>query len=117
MPKDVRPSLPRTSSALAEARAPGWAPVLAAVAIDLADLAMIGPLGMVAGLFVGFTLTLVLSLATGAPIKRALLLAVLGGIYVMLPVTDVVPLATMLTLLHGVLTRRREPVETQAVAP
>jgi hypothetical protein len=114
MPKDIRPSLPRTTSALVDGRAPGWAPVLAAMAIDLADLAMIGPLGLVAGLFVGFTLTLVLSLATGAAPRRAVLLALLGGIYCMLPVTDLVPLATMLTLLHGALLRREPALARRA---
>jgi ammonia channel protein AmtB len=115
MPADVRTSLPRTSSALVNTRASGWAPVLAAMAIDLADFAMMGPLGLVAGLFVGFALTFVLTSATGAPTKRALLLGLLGGVYCMLPITDLVPLATMLTLLHGALLRRRDPVEVQAI--
>ncbi len=107
MKRDDRP-LPRTSAALVDARVPGWAPVLAAMAIDLADFAMVGPLGLLAGLFVGFALTFVLTLATGASLSRGLLLGLLGGVYCMLPVTDVVPLATLLTLLHGALLRRPE---------
>ncbi|MFV8754397.1 hypothetical protein ACNOYE_27945 [Nannocystaceae bacterium ST9] len=116
MSNEPRPTLPRTSAVLVESRTSGWAPVLAAMAIDLADLAMVGPLGVVAGLFVGFALTLVLSLATGASRKQAVLLALLGGVYCMLPVTDLVPLATMLTLLYGGLQRRREPSETRQLA-
>lgn len=116
MPRDVSTTLPRTSSALVDTRAPGWAPVLAAMAIDLADFAMMGPTGLVAGLFVGFALTLVLSLATGARPKRALLLGLLGGVYCMLPVTDLVPLATLLTLLHGALLRRPDSVESRSLA-
>lgn len=121
MSRDVSPSLPRTSAALVQnTRTPGWAPVLAAVAIDLADFAMAGPLGLVAGLFVGFALTSVLALATGAKLPRAMLLGLLGGIYCMLPITDLVPLATMLTTLHLALLRRRdgaEPAHASASAP
>lgn len=108
MPSERAP-LPRTASVLVDRRKPGWAPVAAAVAIDLADLAMVGPLGLVAGLFVGFALTLLLARASGASWSRALGLGVLGGIYCMLPVTDLVPLATCLTLLHVALVRQREP--------
>jgi hypothetical protein len=87
----------------------GWAPILTALAIDLADLAMIGPTGIVAGFGVGFALTGLLTLSTGVPLRRAALLSVLAGIYCMLPLTDVVPLATMLTLLRLALPRRSEP--------
>ena len=83
----------------------GWAPILTALAIDLADLAMIGPTGIVAGFGVGFVLTSLLTLATGVPWKRALVLSVLAGIYCMMPITDVIPLATMLTLLRLALLR------------
>ncbi len=104
-----RAPLPRTASVLTtERRKPGWAPILAAMAIDLADLAMIGPLGLVAGLFVGFALTLVLARASGASWSLALGLALLGGVYCMLPITDLVPLATCLTLLHLALARQRD---------
>lgn len=99
---------------MVERRGPGWAPILAAAAIDLADLAMVGPLGLAAGLFVGFALTLVLARASGASGRRALTLALLGGIYCMLPVTDLVPLATILTLLHAGLTRQATPAEPLA---
>jgi hypothetical protein len=90
----------------------GWAPILTALAIDLADLAMIGPTGIVVGFFVGFALTSMLTLSTGVPWRRALVLAVLAGGYCMLPFTDLVPLATMLTLLRMALLRRR--VEPEA---
>lgn len=89
--------------------------MLAAMAIDLADLAMIGPLGLAAGLFVGFALTSVLALTTGASLPRALLLGLLGGIYCMLPITDLVPLATMLTSLHVALRRRPAQADPPAV--
>jgi hypothetical protein len=113
--------LQRTATALgARETASGWAPILTALAIDLADLAMIGPTGVVAGFGVGFALTFMLTLATGVPLRRAGVLSLLAGIYCMLPLTDVVPLATMLTLLRMALLRRenpgREPVATEAPA-
>jgi hypothetical protein len=85
----------------------GWAPIFAAIAIDLADLAMTGPIGLVAGLVVGGVLTMVVALLCGVRPRRAIGLGVLGGIYCALPVTDLVPLATMLTALYGLLLRRK----------
>jgi hypothetical protein len=100
--------LQRTTTAVLGTREAGggWAPILTALAIDLADLAMIGPVGLVAGFGVGFALTGLLTLATGVPLRRAALLSLLAGIYCTLPFTDVVPLATMLTLLRIALLRR-----------
>ncbi len=112
-----RPALGRTTTALAEQRGSGWAPILAALAIDLADLAMIGPTGLVAGFFVGGVLTLVLTLSIGVPLRRASALALLGAIYCMLPITDVVPLATMLTGLRMILVRRQAEAPTATPAP
>jgi hypothetical protein len=103
------PAFGRSASALAQAnRASGWAPILAAVAIDLADLAMIGPTGLVFGLFVGGLLTTTVARASGARWRRALGLGLLGGIYCALPF-DAIPVATMLTLVHVALTRMHAP--------
>jgi hypothetical protein len=100
-------NLQRTTAVLGTREsAGGWAPILTALAIDLADLAMIGPTGLVAGFWVGFVLTSMLTLATGVPLRRALVLSLLAGIYCLLPFTDLVPLATMLTLLRMALLRR-----------
>jgi hypothetical protein len=108
-----RPDLQRTITSLGTRESgSGWTPILTALAIDLADLAMIGPTGIVAGFFVGFALTSMLTFATGVPLRRALVLSLLAGIYCMLPITDLVPLATMLTLLRMALLRRS--VEPQA---
>jgi hypothetical protein len=110
--------LQRTATALGTREmGSGWAPILTALAIDLADFAMIGPTGIVAGFGVGFALTFMLTLATNVPLRRAAVLSVLAGVYCMLPITDVVPLATMLTLLRMALLRRvPEPVASEAPA-
>jgi hypothetical protein len=108
-----RPELQRTLAVLGTREADsGWTPILTALAIDLADFARIGPTGLVMGFFVGFVLTLLLTLATDVPWWRAMVLSVLAGIYCMLPITDLVPLATMLTLLRMAL--RHRSVESRA---
>ncbi|MFO7563481.1 MAG: hypothetical protein R6X02_12620 [Enhygromyxa sp.] len=97
-------SLRRSSAALArdDGRL-GWAPLLAALAIDLADLVGAGPHGLV----IGAVLTTIVALASGVRLRRSLGLGVLGAIYLALPLTEPLPLATMLTLLHGSLLRMR----------
>lgn len=104
-------NLRRTTTALATSERFAWAPLVAALAIDLADFATAGPLGLVAGLFVGGLLTLTVSLAAGARPRRAMLLAILGGIYCTVPMTEAVPLATLLTLLHTLIMRGAPAVE------
>lgn len=119
-PTKSRPDLQRTLAVLGTRESgSSWTPILAALAIDLADLAMIGPTGIVAGFFVGFALTCMLTLATGVSRRRVLVLSLLAGIYCMLPFTDLVPLATMLTLLRMALLRRSvEPQESnELVSP
>jgi hypothetical protein len=88
----------------------GWAPIVAALAIDLADLISAGPHGLI----IGGVLTTAFALACGVRARRALLLGVLGAIYCALPLTEPVPLATMLTLVHGFLLRMRS---TQTKTP
>lgn len=98
------PSLRRTTATLArdDGRL-GWAPVIAALAIDLADLVGAGPHGLV----IGGVLTTIFALASGARLRRSLGFGVLGAIYLALPLTEPVPLATMLTLIHGFSLRMR----------
>lgn len=100
--------LRRSAAALATAdHRLGWAPIAAAVAIDLADIATAGPIGLVAGLFVGGMLTTSVSMLSGVRFRRALGLGVLGAIYCTLPFTESIPMATMLTALYGYLLRRK----------
>ncbi|NVB42120.1 hypothetical protein G6O69_30130 [Pseudenhygromyxa sp. WMMC2535] len=111
MPKDNaqarKPSLQRTTAALIQPDgALRWAPIIAALAIDLADLATAGPLGLAMGIFVGGTLTTVVAAAGGARLGRALLLGVLGAIYCALPLTEALPMATLLTMVHAFAQRK-----------
>ena len=105
----VRPralSLRRTSGALTRSQAFSCAPLVAALAVDLADFATAGPLGLVAGLFVGAILTGAVSFSAGARPRRAVGLALLGALYCAVPLTEAIPFATLLTLLHTTLSRR-----------
>lgn len=97
-------SLRRSSVALArdDGRL-GWAPIIAALAIDLADLISAGPHGLV----IGGVLTTSFALACGVRARRAIVLGLLGAIYCALPLTEPIPLATMLTLVHGFVLRSR----------
>lgn len=81
----------------------GWTPIVGALAIDLADVFSAGPHGLV----IGGVLTTIVALVSGVRLWRALGLGVLGAIYCALPFTEPIPLATMLTLLHGFLLRMR----------
>lgn len=110
-------SLSRTATALATSERFAWAPLLAALAVDLADFATAGPLGLVAGLFVGGLLTTLVSLSAGARFSRAALFGILGGLYCALPLTEALPLATFLTLVHGLIARTAASSEALAPEP
>ena len=94
----------------------GWAPILAALALDLADLATAGPIGLTAGLFVGAVATALIAWACGAPRARIALFAALGALYCALPLTEVLPLATLLTAAYAGM-RRRAPAQDSEPSP
>jgi len=93
-----------------------WGPLLAAISIDVADVFSVGPVGWVAGLFLGGLLTVMVSLAAGAKLRRALVFGALGGIYCAMPLTGPIPLATMLTLVHAFVQRGKQ-AELREAAP
>ena len=114
-------SLGRTSLALARHEGAAWAPIVAALAIDLADFVTAGPLGLVAGLAVGGVLTATVAASAGARPRRVALLALVGGLYCALPLTEALPLATVLAVLHRALAPRAavssEPDKLGAATP
>jgi len=111
-------SLRRSASALAQSDGRlGWAPIVAALTIDLADIATAGPLGLIAGVFVGGVLTLIVAMASGAKLARAALLGLFGAAYCALPLTEALPLATMLTLLYGFMLRKQHTAAKPALVP
>jgi hypothetical protein len=74
-----------------------WAPVFAAMLLDLADLFSLGPQGLLIGLFVGSALGWRIASTSGFSRKGRLICAALAAVYCMLPMTELLPLATMLT--------------------
>lgn len=84
-----------------------WGPIFAALAIDLADLATAGPIGLALGVLIGGVLTTTVAAANGATTRRAVGLGLAGAIYCALPLTEAVPLATILTAMHAMLARQQ----------
>ena len=75
------------------------APILAGMCLDLLDFVTAGPLGLSAGFILGFLVTFILGLLFQLSKKRCFWISVTGGIYCMLPLTEVFPCATILMTL------------------
>ncbi|MFT5283858.1 MAG: hypothetical protein ACI8TQ_000008 [Planctomycetota bacterium] len=73
------------------------APALAALVLDFADLITIGPLGLYGGLVIGTSVGWWMGGMHNFGRKGRLLIAVISGIYCMMPATHFLPLATMLS--------------------
>jgi hypothetical protein len=80
-----------------------WGPILAAMLLDVADLFSLGPQGLVIGMLAGTTLGYRIAVASGFAAKGRLACAALGALYCFLPLTELLPLATMLTTASRVL--------------
>ncbi len=73
-----------------------FGPLAGAIILDLVDLASFGPLG-IGGLFVGgFVCWWILSTYNISKNMR-ILISILGGVYCMLPLTEIIPLATIIS--------------------
>jgi hypothetical protein len=73
-------------------------PMLAAMALDLADLATFGPIGLRLGLAVGAAVGWLLAPALGFSAQRRWLAAAVGGVYCAMPSTAFLPLASVVTM-------------------
>jgi hypothetical protein len=78
-------------------------PVLIGLTVDVIDLATFGPLGLRSGFVLGALATFLLCSLYDFPVKYRLLLALSAGLYCMFPLTERLPLGTIL----GVVTRFR----------
>jgi hypothetical protein len=86
----------RTSDAAASGAA-AWAPLVAAMLLDVADFLSLGPQGVVIGLLVGTALGWRVAATSGLSAKWRLASAAAAAVYCMLPGTELVPLASVLT--------------------
>ena len=73
-------------------------PIFAALAIDLLDLATFGPLGLYVGMILGAAVGFWLTPLLGFPPHRRWLSALATGVYCTLPLTGLLPLATLASL-------------------
>jgi hypothetical protein len=74
-------------------------PIFAALAIDLLDLVTSGPLGLYTGLILGAATGFWLAPLLGFPPHRRWLAALVTGVYCTLPLTGLIPLATLASVL------------------
>ncbi len=70
-------------------------PLAAGLLLDFADLATFGPIGIVAGFFVGITVALWICSIYRFPLRTKVIMALLAGLYCMVPMTELLPLATL----------------------
>lgn len=74
-------------------------PIFAALAIDLLDLATFGPVGLYTGLILGAVAGFWLAPLLGFPPHRRWLSALVTGVYCTLPLTGLIPLATLASVM------------------
>lgn len=80
-------------------------PMVAALAIDLLDLATFGPFGLYTGLILGGAAGYWLAPFLGFPPHRRWLSALATGVYCTLPLTGLIPLATLASVATRMLMR------------
>jgi hypothetical protein len=72
-------------------------PVIGGLVLDFTDFVTFGPIGIYFGLLTGGLIGWLISSIYGFSTKKRLLWALLSGIYCTIPVTEFVPVATILS--------------------
>jgi len=93
----------RASQELAQADRHGLLPIAGGLAIDLVDLATIGPIGLFAGALVGGFVTWSVAKRHGLSTNLTRLMTVIGAVYCTVPFTELLPLATLLAVVSRLL--------------
>jgi hypothetical protein len=86
-------------------------PIFAALAIDLLDLATFGPVGLYTGLILGAIVGFALAPLLGFPPHRRWLSALAVGVYCTLPLTGLIPLATLASVVSRSRVRKNPRVD------
>ena len=74
-----------------------FGPIAGAVILDFADFVTLGPIGLFVGLAVGFLVGWWISSIYGFSTSARILWASLAGLYCMIPLTPLIPLATFIS--------------------
>jgi hypothetical protein len=90
-----------------------FGPVIAGLIIDLVDLSTFGPMGFYFGLPLGGGCGYWMGRTLGLTRKQSLYCAIAAGIYCMIPVSEFLPLATLV----GAFARYRETSAPKAETP
>lgn len=72
-------------------------PLAGGIILDLTDLATFGPVGLAGGLFVGIAVGSWICSIYGLSWQTRFLVAVVAGIYCTIPMTEMLPLATLIS--------------------
>jgi len=94
-PKQPEPVPVKQKSKLGRRINRAFGPIAAGLVIDLVDLATFGPIGLFLGLPLGGLCGYWMGTALGLEKKQALWCALAAGIYCMMPLTEFLPLATL----------------------
>jgi hypothetical protein len=70
-------------------------PVGAGMVLDLVDFATFGPIGIFLGYIAGSAVSWYLTGVLGLPMKWRKMISIFGGIYCMVPGTELIPVATI----------------------
>lgn len=89
LPPEGKEPPPRTNRKHAER---AFGPIVAGLILDLADFSTLGPLGFVLGAGIGWWLAGIFEL----PSQHRLLIALGAGAYCMIPMTGLIPVATLI---------------------
>jgi hypothetical protein len=108
---DARPIGPAPNRSLPGVAKQIVRPMLAALAIDLLDLATFGPIGLYIGMILGAAVGYWLAPLLGFPPHRRWLSALATGVYCTLPLTGRIPLATLASVMSRAMTRGNQHVD------
>lgn len=89
-------------------------PVMAAMILDFADLVTFGPIGLIAGAAVGASIGYWVSGISGFSREGRLRWAALAALYCTFPLTELVPLATIIAAAGRFRDPRRAPLSLAA---
>ena len=84
-------------------------PLAGGILLDTIDLVTFGPIGIMGGFVIAITVGWWISSIYHFPVKGRILFAVLAGIYTAIPMTEIIPVATMVSAIARFREKPYEP--------